>query len=130
MGPVGARQCITVRDCIHDSVTEKGKCVSASRRAIPASATSATSKSNPMSCSSLNAVVAATSARSLRVSASSFEARVKQVVIPVTHLDSDGVGDFTDNGPAIANSDQADSARDGVGDACDQLSRQAVLPHR
>jgi len=43
----------------------------------------------------------------------------KEVVIPETDLDSDGVGDFTDNCPEIANADQADSDQDGVGDACD-----------
>ena len=42
----------------------------------------------------------------------------KDVVIPETDLDSDGVGDFSDNCPAVANADQADADQDGVGDAC------------
>jgi len=43
----------------------------------------------------------------------------KDVVIPETDLDSDGVGDFSDNCPAVANADQADADQDGVGDACE-----------
>ena len=44
---------------------------------------------------------------------------VREVVIPETDLDADGVGDFTDNCPSIANADQADVDEDGIGDACD-----------
>ena len=43
----------------------------------------------------------------------------REVVIPETDLDLDGVGDFADNCPAIANPDQADLDKDGLGDACD-----------
>jgi hypothetical protein len=42
----------------------------------------------------------------------------REVVIPETDADSDGVGDFSDNCPAVANADQADADQDGVGDAC------------
>jgi hypothetical protein len=43
----------------------------------------------------------------------------REVVIPETDLDLDGVGDFVDNCPAVANPDQSDLDQDGLGDACE-----------
>lgn len=45
---------------------------------------------------------------------------VREVVIPETDRDLDGVGDFVDNCPAVSNRDQFDVDRDGVGRACDE----------
>jgi hypothetical protein len=39
--------------------------------------------------------------------------------------DGDGIGDTTDNCPAVANADQADADADGVGDACDDSGTAA-----
>jgi hypothetical protein len=41
------------------------------------------------------------------------------VVILTPDMDGDGVGDATDNCPAAANPDQADTDGDGIGDVCD-----------
>ncbi|MHB8633551.1 MAG: thrombospondin type 3 repeat-containing protein [Thermoplasmatota archaeon] len=39
--------------------------------------------------------------------------------LPAQDRDGDGIPDFADNCPAIANPDQADLDRDGIGDVCD-----------
>ena len=39
----------------------------------------------------------------------------------LTDNDADGVGDFIDNCPLVANADQSDSNGNGRGDACEEL---------
>jgi len=52
-----------------------------------------------------------------------FEARCQRLlhVLTANDADGDGIPDAFDNCPAIANGDQADEDRDGVGDLCDGL---------
>ena len=38
---------------------------------------------------------------------------------PTPDTDSDGIFDFADNCPKVANADQKDTDGDGVGDVCD-----------
>ncbi|HKH21450.1 MAG TPA: thrombospondin type 3 repeat-containing protein, partial [Gammaproteobacteria bacterium] len=40
--------------------------------------------------------------------------------------DNDGVADQTDNCPRVANPDQADTDRDGIGDACNTSTRRLL----
>lgn len=46
---------------------------------------------------------------------------------PAIDSDNDGIPDVTDNCPAVANPDQADSDGDGVGDACEQEATLTVI---
>ena len=51
-----------------------------------------------------------------------FDDVLVQESLVQTDTDSDGVTDHVDNCPTVANTDQADSNNDGVGDACDELT--------
>jgi hypothetical protein len=43
-------------------------------------------------------------------------------LVPFVDSDDDGVADFEDNCPAVANADQADDDGDGLGNACDRIN--------
>jgi hypothetical protein len=86
-------------------------------------------------CTSPFAVTAAPGAHTLQVQAVDVYGRVDAsptsaawTVNPVPDRDGDGVPDAIDNCPDKANSDQADSDRDGVGNACEVLPPGNVPP--